>query len=307
MFDKLKSGLASVVKKIKIKELGEKDLDPIIKELTELMMRNEVAVNTAEAIGQALKEELLTMEHSRFSSAKPMVEEALRKAIRRILERPLKELEMVDIVAMIKEIREQEDRPFVICMLGINGTGKTTTIAKVTYMLQKEGFEVVLAASDTYRAGSIQQLGAHADKLKVKMIAHDYGGDPAAVAIDALDHAEATNKDVVIIDTAGRMQNNVNLVRELEKIIRLSEPDLKIFVGDSLAGNDVIRQAQQFEKDIGIDGIIMTKLDSDAKGGAVISVAHVTEKPILYVGVGQSYDDLKPFDPDMIMKEVLPS
>jgi len=305
MFDKLKNGINAIVKSIKVKELTEKDLDPIIKDLVELMIRNEVAVNTAEEIGDALRDELLHMEHSRFSSAQPMVEEALSKAVRRILEKPMEQLESVDLFKLIDEAKE-EGRPFIICILGINGTGKTTTIAKLTNLLQKNNYSVVLSASDTYRAGSIQQLGSHAEKLGTKMIAHDYGGDPAAVAIDALDHAEAKHKDVVIIDTAGRMQNNVNLVRELEKIVRLTYPDLKIFVGDSLAGNDVIRQAQQFEKDIGIDGIIMTKLDSDAKGGAVISVAHVTSKPILFVGVGQSYDDLEPFDPDMIIKAVLP-
>ena len=305
MFEKLKSGLQTLVKKIKIKELSDSDLDPIISDLTEIMIRNEVAVDTAEAIGVVLKDELMNIEHSRFSSARPMVEEALQNSVRKILERPLKNLEAIDLFNRIEEAKE-EDRPFIICMLGINGTGKTTTIAKLTHLLQNKGYSVVLSASDTYRAGSIQQLGSHATKLGVKMIAHNYGGDPAAVAIDALDHAEAQHKDVVIIDTAGRMQNNVNLVRELEKIVRLTDPDLKIFVGDSLAGNDVIRQAEQFEKDIGIDGIIMTKLDSDAKGGAIISVAHVTSKPILFVGIGQSYDDLVPFDPDLIIKEVLP-
>jgi len=164
---------------------------------------------------------------------------------------------------------------------------------------------VVLSASDTYRAGSIQQIQKHADNLNTKLIAQNYGSDPASVAIDAIDHAESNNKDIVIIDTAGRMQNNVNLVRELEKIIRLTEPHLKLFIGDALAGNDVIQQADKFNAEIDLDGIIMTKLDSDIKGGAVISIANVIKKPILFLGVGQSYDDLIEFEPNKIMEQVL--
>jgi fused signal recognition particle receptor len=266
-------------------------------------MENEVAVKTADAIGSALKSALLSMEHGRFKSAKPMVEEALRTAVRTILEPA--DMEDINLFNMIDEAKE-EQRAFVICIMGINGTGKTTTIAKLTHILVKKGYTVVLAASDTFRAGSIQQLGKHAENLGVRMVAQEYGSDPTSIAIDAIDHAEANGKDVVIIDTAGRMQNNVNLVRELEKIVKNTQPDLKIFVGDSLAGNDVIRQVEQFQQSIGIDGIIMTKLDSDVKGGAVISVAHTVGKPILFVGIGQSYDDLVPFDPEMIIKEVLP-
>ncbi|MHA2253805.1 MAG: signal recognition particle-docking protein FtsY, partial [Candidatus Kariarchaeaceae archaeon] len=298
MFGKLQKGVKNIVKKVKIKELTNKDLQPIIKELEDLMIKNEVGVETAEVIGSSLKAELISMEHKRFKSAKPMVEIALRKAINGVLDVP--ESNNINLFSKLEDAKS-EDRPLIICMLGINGTGKTTTIAKISHLLLKEGNSVVLAASDTYRSGSIQQLGKHAEKLGVKMIAHDYGGDPAAVAVDAVDHAEAKNIDVVIIDTAGRMQNNVNLVRELEKIIRITEPDLKIFVGDSLAGNDVIRQVRQFDKDIGIDGIIMTKIDSDLKGGAVISVAHACSRPILYMGNGQSYDDLIPFDANLII------
>ncbi|MHA2504081.1 MAG: signal recognition particle-docking protein FtsY, partial [Candidatus Kariarchaeaceae archaeon] len=279
------------------------ELDPLVVELQNLLMENEVAVKTADAIGSALKSALLSMEHGRFKSAKPMVEEALRTAVRTILEPA--DMEDINLFNMIDEAKE-EQRAFVICIMGINGTGKTTTIAKLTHILVKKGYTVVLAASDTFRAGSIQQLGKHAENLGVRMVAQEYGSDPTSIAIDAIDHAEANGKDVVIIDTAGRMQNNVNLVRELEKIVKNTQPDLKIFVGDSLAGNDVIRQVEQFQQSIGIDGIIMTKLDSDVKGGAVISVAHTVGKPILFVGIGQSYDDLVPFDPEMIIKEVLP-
>lgn len=303
MFNRMKKGLKGIMKKIKIKELTDKDLDPVISELTELLIRNEVAIDTANALSAALKDELLNIQHARFKSAKPMIEEALTKALYKIL-RVSEDLE-IDLLARINEAKNA-NRPYIILMLGINGTGKTTTIAKLTHMISNSNYSVVIAASDTYRAGSIQQLQNHGKKLDVKVIAQDYNSDPAAVAIDAIDHAEAKGIDVVLIDTAGRMQNNVNLVRELEKITRMTDPDIKIFVGDSLAGNDVIRQAAQFNKDIGIDGVIMTKIDSDAKGGSVLSVAHTIGKPVMYLGVGQAYSDLQKFEPEFIVKQILP-
>ena len=304
LFGRLQQGMKSFLKRISTKELSEKDLKPIIDELVDLMVQNEVGISTAELIGVNLRNELVTLEHARFKDARPRVKEALRRSILSVLD--INTDTQFDIISEIKKVKA-EGRPYIICMLGINGTGKTTTIAKLTKLFQKNKFSVVFAAADTYRAGSIQQLGKHAEKLGVRMIAHDYGGDPAAVAIDAIDHAESKGIDIVIIDTAGRMQNNVNLIRELEKVIRLSEPDLKIFIGDALAGNDVIRQATQFNDDIGIDGIVMTKIDSDAKGGAVISVAHATQKPILFLGNGQSYDHLIKFDPEFIVSQVIPN
>ncbi len=304
LFGRLQKGMKSFLKKISVKELSEKDLKPIIDELIDLMVQNEVGISTAELIGINLKKELISLEHARFKDARPSVKEALRRSILSVLEVNLDN--QLDIIPEIKKAKE-EGRPYIICMLGINGTGKTTTMAKLAKLFQKNKLSVVFAAGDTYRSGSIQQLGKHAEKLGIRMIAHDYGGDPAAVAIDAIDHAESKGVDVVLIDTAGRMQNNVNLVRELEKVIRLSDPDLKIFVGDSLAGNDVIRQASQFNEDIGIDGIVMTKIDSDAKGGAVISVAQATQKPILFLGNGQSYDHLIEFDPEFIVSQVIPN
>lgn len=300
----MQKGFSKFIKKIKIKELSEKDLKPIVDDLINLMIENEIGHESAEIIGKELIVQLISIEHTRFKTAKPLVREALRNSIAKILE--VDESRQVHLFDMIEEAKS-EGRPFIICILGINGTGKTTTIAKLTKLFQNKNYSVVLAAGDTYRSGSIQQLGKHADNLGVRMIAHDYGGDPAAVAIDAIDHAEAKNIDIVLIDTAGRMQNNINLIRELEKIIRLSEPDLRIFIGDSLAGNDVIRQVKQFDKDVGIDGIIMTKVDADVKGGAVITVAHAANRPVLYVGNGQGYDHLVEFDPNLIVNQVIPN
>ena len=304
MFNLLQNGMKSLIKKITIKELSEKDLKPIIQELTELMISNEVAVEAADQIGKNLQQELVSVEAKRFKNATPIVKDALRKSVMEVLSVP--EESQIDLLKGISKAKA-EKRPYIICMLGINGTGKTTSMAKLAHFLQKKKFSVVFVAGDTFRAGSIEQLGQHANKLGIKMISNDYKGDPAAAAIDAIDHAESKGIDVVMIDTAGRMQNNINLVRELEKIVRISEPDVKIFVGDSLAGNDVLRQAKQFNHDIGIDGIIMTKFDSDAKGGAIISVAHITKKPIMFLGNGQSYDDLIEFDPKKIVDYVVPN
>ena len=195
-----------------------------------------------------------------------------------------------------------EEKPFVIAFFGINGSGKTTTIAKIANLLKEKNISCVLAASDTFRAASIEQLQIHADKLGVKLIKHDYGSDPAAVSFDAIKHAKAKNIDVVLIDTAGRLHSNINLMDELKKIVKVSKPNLKLFVGESIAGNDCIEQAKTFNEAVGIDGIILAKADIDEKGGAAISVSYITKKPIIYLGTGQEYKDLKEFDPNLIVE-----
>ncbi|MFH1052802.1 MAG: signal recognition particle-docking protein FtsY [Candidatus Woesearchaeota archaeon] len=203
----------------------------------------------------------------------------------------------------MKRIKKKK-KPFVICFLGINGSGKTTTIAKIANMLQEKGYSVVLAAADTFRAAAIDQLQEHADNLKIKMIKHDYGSDPAAVAFDAIKHAEAKNIEVVLIDTAGRMHSNQNLTEEMKKIVRVAKPDLKIFVGESITGNDCVEQAKVFDEAISIDGIILSKADIDEKGGAAISVSFITKKPILFIGTGQEYGDIKAFDPNEVVDSI---
>ena len=192
-------------------------------------------------------------------------------------------------------------RQVVILFLGINGTGKTTTIAKFTNMLRQEGYSVVMAAGDTHRAGAIEQLTQHGDNLSVKVISQRYGADPSAVGRDAIEYAKKHYVDVVLLDTAGRMQTAKNLMDEISKIVRVVKPDLKIFVGDSLAGNDTINQAKEFYQYTSFDGAILTKTDADSKGGAAISIAHITSKPILYIGIGQGYSDIVKFDKDTFM------
>ncbi len=230
---------------------------------------------------------------------KPIPRSKINETITNSLHKSIEELFDVKEIDLVQEIKKK--KPYVICFVGINGSGKTTTIAKIANWLKKQGFSVVLAAADTFRAAAIDQLQLHADKLGVKLIKHDYGSDPAAVAFDAIKHAESTGKDVVLIDTAGRIHSNVNLLDEMKKIIRIAKPDLKIFVGESITGNDCVEQAKKFNESIQIDAIILSKADIDEKGGAAISISYVTKKPILFLGVGQEYKDLEPFDKERLL------
>jgi len=195
-------------------------------------------------------------------------------------------------------------KPFVIMFIGVNGSGKTLSIGKIATMLKKQGYSSVMAAGDTFRAGAIEQLAIHAENVGVKVIKHGPGADPAAVAFDAIDHAKAKHKDVVLLDTAGRMQTNINLMDEMAKIKRVAKPDLIIFVGDALAGNDAVEQAKRFNEVVGIDGVILTKVDTDAKGGSALSVAYTIGKPLLFIGVGQEYEDQIPFDPQWMIDNI---
>jgi len=192
----------------------------------------------------------------------------------------------------------------VIAFIGVNGSGKTTNLAKLANYLKNNGKEVVIAACDTFRAAAIQQVEDHANNLGIKLIKHDYGSDAAAVAFDAIDHAKAKGKDFVLIDTAGRNQSNKNLMEELSKLVRVAKPDLKIFVGDSLTGNDAVEQAKEFNEAVGIDGIILSKVDADEKGGASVSISYVAKKPIFFVGNGQGYEDLIPFKKEEFLEKM---
>ena len=190
----------------------------------------------------------------------------------------------------------QHKKPYVILFVGVNGAGKTTTLAKLIHFFLKNGLKVTVSASDTFRAASIEQLEIHTKNLGVEIIKHNYGADPAAVAFDAIKHAKSENTDLVLIDTAGRSDINKNLIDELKKVKRVSKPDLTIFVGDALTGNDAVNQARIFDTEVGIDATILSKADVDKKGGAVLSISYITKKPILFLGTGQGYDDLIPFD-----------
>ena len=278
-------------------EIKEKDVEEALDELELDLLEADVALETVEALREKIKEKLVGKKVRIGTNKGKLIEEALREAILEILT-PEKRVDLLEM------IRSKEEKPFVIVFVGFNGSGKTTTIAKLANFLKKNGLSVVIAASDTFRAGAIEQIEEHAKRVGVKVIKHDYGADPAAVAYDAIQHAKARNIDVVLIDTAGRNELNRNLMDEMKKIVRVTKPDLVIFVGDSLAGNAVVEQAKQFNDAVKIDGVILTKLDADARGGAALSISHAIGAPILFVGVGQGYDDLKPFDEKWFVERI---
>ncbi len=305
MFETLKNSLTGFVEKVSTKTLSEDQIEDVLWELQLILLENDVALSVAAEIGELLKKQLTGEKVGRLKSTKKFVYNSLRNAILEILT-----VEDIDLLALAKQSKDQ-GQPLAIVFLGVNGTGKTTTLAKLTHLFQKKGFSVVLAASDTFRAGSIEQIEIHANKLGVKVIKHKYGSDSAAVAFDAVSHASAKNVDVVLIDTAGRMQTNKNLMGEMEKIVRVLKriEDLNVitvFVGDSLAGNDAVEQAREFNDSVGIDASILTKVDADAKGGAAISIAHVTKKPIVFIGIGQNYQDLDAFYPQKFAEKIVP-
>jgi fused signal recognition particle receptor len=278
---------------ITTKKISAEQFDEMFWDLELALLENNAAVEVIEKIKTDLKGDLVDKPIPRTKVQETIVT-SLRKSITDLF--PVQPPDLPGIV--------KQKKPYVVCFVGINGSGKTTSIAKVAHMLKSHGMSVVLAAADTFRAAAIDQLQIHADKLGVKLIRHDYGSDPAAVAFDAIKHAEASGKDVVLIDTAGRLHSNTNLMDELRKIIRVAKPDLKLFVGESITGNDCVEQAQQFNDAVGIDGIILAKADVDEKGGAAISVSYVTKKPILYLGVGQEYKDLQQFDKDKLLASI---
>ena len=275
---------------ITTKRISEDKFDRLFEELEIALLENNVAVEVIDKIRVDLKANMVN---------KPIQGKSIEEAVTSSLKESIEQLfdaEKLDLMELVKS-----KKPYTIMFAGINGSGKTTTIAKIASRLQKNGLKCVVAASDTFRAAAIQQMQEHTDRLGIKLIKHDYGADPAAVAFDAKKYAEAKNVDVVLIDTAGRQHSNANLIDELKKIARVAKPDFKIFVGESIAGNDCVNQASKFNEAIGIDGIVLAKADVDEKGGAAISVSYVTRKPIIYLGTGQEYEDLTEFNPRMVV------
>ena len=283
---------------VREKTIQEKHVDDILFELEMELLQGDVAMEVATEVVESVKNDLVGKKIKRSNDITEYTYLALRNAVSDIIDIPGKSMtEMI-------EAKKAEGEPLVVMFVGINGTGKTTTIGKLANYYLKMGYTPVIAASDTFRAGAIEQVTYHADNVGVKIIKHQKGSDPAAVAYDAVEHAKAQGKELVLIDTAGRMQTNTNLMDEMKKIKRVSNPDLVIFVGDALTGNDATEQAKKFNEAIDIDGVILTKADADSKGGASLSIGYVIKKPIMFLGVGQGYDDIKEYDPEWMLDQL---
>ncbi|HID71819.1 MAG TPA: signal recognition particle-docking protein FtsY [Thermoplasmata archaeon] len=293
--------LAEEKKKEKISVLGgkrirESKLEDVLAELELILLESDIAFEAVEHVIESVREKLIGAKVKRKEEIGDYIEQTLKEAIREMLS-----INLIDFDEFVVNAKE---KPLKIMFVGVNGTGKTTVIAKIAHRLLKMGRSVIIAASDTFRAGAIEQLEIHAKRLGVKLIKHRPGSDPSAVAYDAIEHAKARHKDVVLIDTAGRIQTNKNLMNEMKKIKQVTRPHLIVFVGDALAGNDAIEQARKFDETVGIDCAILTKIDADAKGGAALSIAYAVKKPILFLGIGQGYQDLLPYSPDWMLNHI---
>ena len=286
-----KKGFFEKLKGITKTKISEEKFEKLFEELEIVLLENNVAYKVIDKIKEDMKLDIVNVP---INNVRKTIQESLKSSINSVLS-----FEKVDLLKKVKE-----KKPYIILFLGVNGAGKTTTIAKLCNLFLKNKLRCVLVAADTFRAASIQQLEEHAKRLNVNIIKHDYNADPAAVCYDGIKHAEAKNIDVVLIDTAGRQHSNSNLMDELRKINRVAKPDFKIFIGESITGNDIIEQVKQFNNAVEIDGIILSKLDVDNKGGAAISVSYVTGKPILYYGNGQLYDNLEEFDREKILEKL---
>lgn len=283
---------------ITAKTISEKHLEDILWELEMGLLEGDVAMEVASAVVDSVKDDLVGRKIKRSNDITEYTYNALRNAVAEIIDIPGKSMtEMI-------EAKKAQGEPLVVMFVGINGTGKTTTIGKLANYYLKKGYTPVIAAADTFRAGAIEQVNYHADKVGVKLIKHQKGSDPAAVAFDAVEHAKAQGKELVLIDTAGRMQTNTNLMDEMKKIKRVAKPDLVVFVGDALTGNDATQQASKFNEAIDLDGVILTKADADSKGGASLSIGYVIKKPILFLGMGQGYDDIREYDADWMLNQL---
>ncbi|HEX3001251.1 MAG TPA: signal recognition particle-docking protein FtsY [Methanoregula sp.] len=275
--------------------VSEKDLDDALSELELTLLESDVALPATDAIISSVEKNLVGRHRKIGESVDHLVVHALKAAL----------LEVLGQGFDLKAYLSKHERPVKILFTGVNGTGKTTTVAKIGSWLRKEGFTVVIGAGDTYRAGAIEQIAVHAERLGIRVIQHQEGADPSAVLFDAVEYAKAHKIDVVLADTAGRFHNKANLMSQLEKIKRVMKPDLVVYVDEAVAGNDAVTRAFEFDRTVGADAVVLTKADMDSRGGAAISLAHTIGKPLMFLGVGQAYDDIMPFEPSTVVEELL--
>ena len=285
--EKQKTGFSFFKKRITSEKFEE-----LFGELNMILLQNNVALEVVDKIKLSLENKLLGQNQSNTN-----IQQSLKESIEETLTNP------PDFIMEIKKTLAVK-QPFVIAFVGINGSGKTTTIAKIANLLKSKKMTCCVAAADTFRAASIEQLQKHADNIKIPIIKKDYGSDPASVGFDAIQYAKKHHLDIVLIDTAGRMNTKDSLMREMEKIVRVTKPDMTVFVGESITGNDATEQAKAFNETTNLTGIILSKADVDEKGGTAISVSYITKKPILFLGTGQSYEDLEVFDKERILKSL---
>ena len=274
-------------------------LDTLLEELEWVLLESDISSDAVSAVIDALRNTLVGARLRKGADLSKVLEASLKRALQNLLSAGY-----WDFDASVQSFVDKGDLPVVVMMVGVNGTGKTTTAAKIAHRLQSRGLSVIAAAGDTFRAGAIQQLESHCEKLGIRCISSQRGGDAAAVVRDAIDSAKAKNIDVVLVDTAGRMQNKTNLMKELNKVRRIANPHLTLFVGDALAGNDAVDQARMFQEIMKFDGAVLTKMDTDAKGGAGLSIAFATGRPIVFAGIGQNYDDLLQFEPTWLLDQL---
>lgn len=293
---KIKSAVLGTVK------LSDSEIDDFLDTLRISMLESDVAYNTTEDflndLGSKLRERKINSKR-----IKEELTDTVRGSLLSILDSGAQRINVDGFVRMRKEAKEL---PVKVLFLGPNGAGKTTTIAKLAHHFKSRGTSVVLSASDTFRAAAIEQIEHHAKKIGVPVIKSNYGADPASIAFDAIAYAAAHGIDLVLIDSAGRQETNKSLINEVQKIVRVSKPDITVFVGESTAGNVIAEQIKEFNKFVKIDGIILTKLDCDAKGGGTISISHTTGIPVLFFGIGEGYDAMVPYNPNIILDAILP-
>jgi fused signal recognition particle receptor len=300
LFDRLKQAFSSVTSAVREKQLSDTQLDQIVFDFQIALIESDVAQSVAEALTNEVQKGLAGIKVDRSADPSEVVGERLAETLRAAFAKA----GTVDLLENVRDKRKTGE-PYSVLFLGINGTGKTTTVAKVASLMKKNGLSVVVAAGDTHRPGAIEQLTEHADRLSVKVVSQRYGADPAAVGRDGLLYAKSHHVDCLLIDTAGRMQTNQNLMEEMSKIVRVVRPDFRMFVADALTGNDAVSQAELFNQHVGFDGAILTKADADVRGGAALSIVYSTGKPVVYLGVGQGYDDVVPFDTQKFLDSLL--
>ena len=297
---KPKLGLLSRIKSVFSPEIeiSEAELKPVLEQLEVALLESDVSFDATQHFLKELSTRLSGKKVKSGSAGEEIKAQVKESLLSLFVAKPF---DLYNYVTALKN----DGKVGVILFVGPNGSGKTTTIAKLSKQFSDRGVSCVIAAGDTFRKAAIEQAKVHGERLGVRVVSHQYGADPTAVAFDAVAHAKANGKQVVLVDTAGRQETNLNLVREMEKMDRVLKPDLKIFVGEAIAGNALASQASEFNKAIKLDGIVLTKLDCDAKGGGAFSIAFETKLPILFIGVGQEYDDLRPFEPEWLCNSVL--